>query len=426
MAICRDCQQDMRTADGCIVTELTCKGRRYATFPYGSDPGWKARSGRCGDCGARCGHHHHIGCDIQVCPRCRRQLITCDCRFDELADDYDDDPEDDLDGRDDGDRPDSYASLLAMTLELGEQIRAEEAARVEAARLEANRPGVPVQRRVRLAEAASRSRAHHAALVERIGADADARGRSCDLDVVTACLDAFGPHLGRDGIPLTRPDVNDLLRTRLGGWDVNRDTGLPEGWTAELWTVLTALASGGELAPGSDPVAVLLEPLACSGRIGLDGTPLAQGVDVDFACQCFVPHDPTLPAGFGQVVVGPRGERGEQTLAVARLHPRARPVDPSDWLPWLNLMVRADDQPGTERPDPVFLGVVPGDRRHPDLWLYRPVDGVYVSPLSLDHDGRPYAVHPDRRFRQGYRWDPSWFSRPALAAAGFRATPPPR
>ena len=38
---------------------------------------------RCGDCGVRRGRFHHLGCDIQRCPVCRGQMISCGCRFDE-------------------------------------------------------------------------------------------------------------------------------------------------------------------------------------------------------------------------------------------------------------------------------------------------------------------------------------------------------
>jgi hypothetical protein len=36
---------------------------------------------------------HHLGCDMQRCPCCGGQLISCGCRFDEDEDDEDDDDE---------------------------------------------------------------------------------------------------------------------------------------------------------------------------------------------------------------------------------------------------------------------------------------------------------------------------------------------
>lgn len=34
---------------------------------------------RCGDCGVKEGQLHEFGCDMEVCPFCGGQLISCDC-----------------------------------------------------------------------------------------------------------------------------------------------------------------------------------------------------------------------------------------------------------------------------------------------------------------------------------------------------------
>jgi len=33
----------------------------------------------CGDCGVAAGQYHHSGCDLEICPRCRGQAISCNC-----------------------------------------------------------------------------------------------------------------------------------------------------------------------------------------------------------------------------------------------------------------------------------------------------------------------------------------------------------
>lgn len=35
--------------------------------------------GRCHDCNAIHGQIHHPGCDVERCPRCHGQMISCDC-----------------------------------------------------------------------------------------------------------------------------------------------------------------------------------------------------------------------------------------------------------------------------------------------------------------------------------------------------------
>jgi hypothetical protein len=45
---------------------------------------WWDRSTRCGDCGVGRGGVHHHGCDLEQCPACDGQLISCGC-LDEVA-----------------------------------------------------------------------------------------------------------------------------------------------------------------------------------------------------------------------------------------------------------------------------------------------------------------------------------------------------
>ena len=61
-------------------------------IPWGKERGWAARA-RCGDCGVVRGGFHHPGCDIQRCPLCCGQMMSCDCRFDEDGPDEEDEDE---------------------------------------------------------------------------------------------------------------------------------------------------------------------------------------------------------------------------------------------------------------------------------------------------------------------------------------------
>lgn len=44
-----------------------------------------AEQNRCGDCGVREGELHHRGCDMERCPFCGGQLITCNCALNKLG-----------------------------------------------------------------------------------------------------------------------------------------------------------------------------------------------------------------------------------------------------------------------------------------------------------------------------------------------------
>lgn len=37
------------------------------------------KNDRCFDCGMRLDEYHSFGCDEERCPKCRLQLISCDC-----------------------------------------------------------------------------------------------------------------------------------------------------------------------------------------------------------------------------------------------------------------------------------------------------------------------------------------------------------
>lgn len=77
---CRACGQRMLKADGCTWTHVQCGSRYYRRIRYGV--GGMANSGeRCPDCGARPGHYHHVECDMERCPVCGGQLISCSCNI---------------------------------------------------------------------------------------------------------------------------------------------------------------------------------------------------------------------------------------------------------------------------------------------------------------------------------------------------------
>ena len=85
----------------CSVGALHVDGKRVDMIPWGQ--GGRHERGKCHDCGVAPGGFHHLGCDMQRCPLCRRQMMTCGCRFDEDGPEEDDlEPPDPLHVDEDG------------------------------------------------------------------------------------------------------------------------------------------------------------------------------------------------------------------------------------------------------------------------------------------------------------------------------------
>ena len=86
MAQCDLCLIEMTNDDvTCVATAVLTNTGVFQPVRFGRERirGWKSE--RCGDCGVRRDGFHHRGCDMEECPRCSGQLISCGCDESELT-----------------------------------------------------------------------------------------------------------------------------------------------------------------------------------------------------------------------------------------------------------------------------------------------------------------------------------------------------
>lgn len=79
---CKACDQYMRDVERCVNTFVWyADGEKLLAIPY-SNPYFSPFDDldhRCHDCGVALGRIHHPGCDLEECPRCHGQLLSCEC-----------------------------------------------------------------------------------------------------------------------------------------------------------------------------------------------------------------------------------------------------------------------------------------------------------------------------------------------------------
>jgi hypothetical protein len=93
MAKCDWCRQEMLDVNSCTI--------EFVHFPDGQPmPSivYYARD-NCHDCNVKPGGYHHPGCDMEICPKCGGQLISCGC------------PDDDEDENEEMDWAEQHANL---------------------------------------------------------------------------------------------------------------------------------------------------------------------------------------------------------------------------------------------------------------------------------------------------------------------------
>lgn len=75
MSICRDCNQEMMNSVGCTLKTVHMHdGKTEDRIKYPSH-----MSNNCRDCNCPPDSYHHLGCDMERCPQCGGQIISCEC-----------------------------------------------------------------------------------------------------------------------------------------------------------------------------------------------------------------------------------------------------------------------------------------------------------------------------------------------------------
>jgi hypothetical protein len=79
MAVCPMCSREMTTQVSCLEDPVDIRDVLYDPVRYGDESlsvRW-APPPFCGDCATPLGGVHHPGCDMEACPICFEQAISC-------------------------------------------------------------------------------------------------------------------------------------------------------------------------------------------------------------------------------------------------------------------------------------------------------------------------------------------------------------
>lgn len=75
---CDDCGREMLKHRSCTKKYIVINNKKYLRVTMHFD-----KNKYCHDCGIlnKDGNIHHLGCDVECCPKCNGQLLSCECRW---------------------------------------------------------------------------------------------------------------------------------------------------------------------------------------------------------------------------------------------------------------------------------------------------------------------------------------------------------
>ena len=81
MAVCPACNGEMLNSVSCTTDPFIIAGKMYEPLPWGQErkPRRSPAGFPCKDCATPLGGIHHHGCDVEECPVCHGQAISCSC-----------------------------------------------------------------------------------------------------------------------------------------------------------------------------------------------------------------------------------------------------------------------------------------------------------------------------------------------------------